>query len=174
MNARVDDLKGHKKSEAKRLWKEFKKTSHASVTNCPDSNMLAGYIDHRLSKEESKAVEAHIAGCDPCLESLLLIKKETLTVSRPLPEGELEPIFDLVTGKTSLAQEIKKNLSEFFASISYNVPALAASVLVVCLAAFLIGMKTGTDIERYNKAIASELLFSFDADSYNVSEGNCR
>lgn len=46
---------------------------------CPDEEHLASYVDNLLNAKDRKAVEEHLAGCDLCLEQVILcseVKKE--------------------------------------------------------------------------------------------------
>lgn len=42
---------------------------------CPTDETMAAYVDHRLSHDARRAVEAHLARCDACLEHVVLLQQ---------------------------------------------------------------------------------------------------
>lgn len=45
------------------------------MTNCPNEEDMACYIDGLLSDDEVKQLEKHLLGCDECREIVVVTKK---------------------------------------------------------------------------------------------------
>jgi anti-sigma factor (TIGR02949 family) len=62
--------------------------------------LLSEYLDHELSAETCEEIEAHLAGCAPCIEFLNSLKRtvklchncESGEAPRPLSAGEREQL----------------------------------------------------------------------------------
>ena len=61
--------------------------------SCPDEERLADFLEGRLSEEERSQTEEHLAGCQVCLEALVIAN----TLTRGTGEVELEPVPAAVT-----------------------------------------------------------------------------
>lgn len=58
--------------------------------NCQDEQLIAAYVDGRVSPRERETVEAHLADCARCLALVgLLARKEGLDHAAPVPETTL-------------------------------------------------------------------------------------
>ncbi|RLC17076.1 MAG: hypothetical protein DRH93_18020 [Deltaproteobacteria bacterium] len=72
-------------------------------TRCPDEEILMNYLEGLLSKSEHTALENHIAGCDRCLETLVMAKSlmldKELFELKPVPEAVTKKAVSLVSGK---------------------------------------------------------------------------
>jgi Putative zinc-finger len=60
---------------------------------CPDEEKLADFLEGRLSREDRSQTEEHLAGCQGCLEALVIAN----TLTRGTSEMELEPVPAAVT-----------------------------------------------------------------------------
>lgn len=55
-------------SDGERLWAMVRREPAGGA--CPDAMDLAGYVDRRLDDARREEIEAHLAGCVPCLEAV--------------------------------------------------------------------------------------------------------
>jgi hypothetical protein len=78
--------------ERGRIWR-VEAGEFAMNGSCPDEERLADFLDGRLSEEERSQTEEHLAGCQGCLEALVIAR----TLTRGASERELEPVPAVVT-----------------------------------------------------------------------------
>jgi hypothetical protein len=78
--------------ERGRVWR-VEAREFAMNGSCPDEERLADFLDGRLSEEERSRTEEHLAGCQACLEALVIAN----TLTRGASELELEPVPAAVT-----------------------------------------------------------------------------
>ena len=57
----------------KDLWNRYKNSLSGDVSQCPDTNDLAAYIDGGLDPESRESIEAHLNRCPECLDAILEI-----------------------------------------------------------------------------------------------------
>lgn len=74
-------------------------------TACPDEEIIADYIEGRLSENDRASVEAHLSDCEQCLEILLTVRE----ITGPKEKPALEPVPDKIT--QAAVQQIKKQTS---------------------------------------------------------------
>ncbi len=60
---------------------------------CPDDEVLADYMEGRLSAEKRLILEAHLSDCDVCIENLVIGK----SVARNMEQFELESVPHYIT-----------------------------------------------------------------------------
>lgn len=85
--------------------------------DCPDDEMLAGYLDGGLSDAERSDIETHLSSCDSCLEGIIITKDLTRGASgsetEPVPESVTQSAVDLINEETvsnrfSIAERIER------------------------------------------------------------------
>ena len=73
---------------------------------CPDEEILMNYLEDRLSKNEHTALENHIAGCERCLDTLIMVNNLMLNKEefelRPVPEAVTKKAVSMVSGKITV------------------------------------------------------------------------
>ena len=52
----------------------------ALAYECPEIELLAAYIDHKISAEARERVESHLADCSLCRETIALALKSRIAV----------------------------------------------------------------------------------------------
>lgn len=65
----------------------------------PDEEMLAGFLEGRLSDKDSRQVKEHLINCDSCLEAFLLNLKLKTPETKEVPQDLLERVKGLLTAK---------------------------------------------------------------------------
>ena len=59
-------------SDDRRLWEQFRLAQRAETPgDCPGMLDLAAYVDGRLDESHGDAVEAHLAACPACLQTVI-------------------------------------------------------------------------------------------------------
>ena len=75
-------------------------------TKCPDEEMLADYLEGRLSEGEKSQMEKHISDCEICFQAAIigkdLIKGEVLPDLESVPEDVTQAAVRLVRGRGSI------------------------------------------------------------------------
>jgi hypothetical protein len=126
------------------------------ITQCPDESELLAYAEKRLSPKRRAVLEAHMADCDDCRESLVLFARISgegienvealdMSTSGDLVHRQTEKIFSLIARDEAeqtasgirqqrLKEErVKPERSGFFAS--YAQLAFAATLVIVAAVA---------------------------------------
>jgi hypothetical protein len=80
------------RSERGRIWR-VQAREFAMNGSCPDEERLADFLEGRLSDEERSQTEEHLAGCQACLEALVI----ATTLTQGTSGVELEPVPAAVT-----------------------------------------------------------------------------
>ncbi len=150
---------GNHGMEPRKLWHKCL-IRDRDFKECPDLKVLAAYLDHRLSENESEAVEAHLLYCDECLDALVGVREALNGSEDSISEARMRRIFDLVPESKGILHHIRDILSDLFALPVLPRPLAAACILLICLAGFFAGMKTGMDEKIYYSTMAVELQFS--------------
>lgn len=92
-------------SMIRQIFKE-KKASKAPF-QCPDAEMLAGYLDKTLSEDKRNSVEGHLVSCDSCLSQVVCC-----ATARPVAQKSRlrKNSFDIVIRCCGKALELVENL----------------------------------------------------------------
>ncbi len=148
--------------EIKEIWGKCRITG-GSCGHCPDSDLLAAYLDHRLSGSQAEEVERHLLKCPSCLETSLVIRQVLDAPEEDALSGsELQQLFDLVPQRPGLWRKILEQIAERLSSMAVPAPAFALSIFLVCGFGFYTGMQTWLKQEFFHEQIAAELDFFFD------------
>lgn len=89
--------------------------------SCPDEEMIADYLEGRLSAEDKEAMDAHFSECELCLEELVTAGKAIRdeAESSPVPSGVTETAVRLVVKRATRVAE--KNLKESIAGYAEKI-----------------------------------------------------
>lgn len=101
---------------------------------CPDDEMLAAYLDGKLSKADVTRLETHMAGCDQCVELLAAIAPGLEMVQHPAPVEVRGPDvvpFPVPAPVVDVESARPRRLTRWLAPI-------AASLIVVIGGAFVV------------------------------------
>jgi hypothetical protein len=98
--------------------------------SCPGEEMIADYLEDRLSAEDKEAVDAHLSECELCLEELVIAGKAMKdTAEAPaVPLGVTEAAVRLVAKQTTGAAEksLKESIATYMEKVSdyvrYSLP----------------------------------------------------
>ena len=78
-------------------------------TLCPDEEVLMNYLEDRLSEREHSTLEKHIAGCDRCLDTLVMTNNLMSDPDnfglKPVPEAVTSKAVRMVSGKITIWPE---------------------------------------------------------------------
>ncbi len=152
----------NQEDEIKRIWQRCRLPEGAKKA-CPDTDILAAYVDHRLSGRESELLERHLLECPSCFDAVVLIRD---VMERPEKEAlsneEMRRLFDLVPPGRNRGRQMLDALTGFLSSRLIPVPAFALSVFLICGLGFYAGMETRFDQDLYQEQISAELGFFFD------------
>jgi anti-sigma factor RsiW len=148
--------------EIKKIWEKCHITEGAHE-KCPDIDILAAYLDHRLSDNKSEVVERHLLQCSSCLNAALIIRE---AIDRPkedaLTDQEVQQLFDLMPRSPGSWRQILERIAGLLASRVVPAPVFALSVFLMCGIGFYAGMQTRVEQDLFHNQIAAELNFFFD------------
>lgn len=84
--------------------------------SCPGEEIIADYLEGRLSAEDKEAMDVHLSECQLCLEELVIAGKAIRDAAEapPVPSGVTEAAVRLVAGRTTGVAE--KGLKESIAT----------------------------------------------------------
>ena len=152
----------HCTRETKKMWQSCR-ISRRDCSKCPEPELLAGYLDHRLSESRAEEVERHLLQCPSCFESSLVIQQAMDTYQHEaLDEAQLQQLYALVPEKPGLLRRAINQMAERLASMVVPAPAFALSILLVCGLGFYAGMETWAKQDLFQTQVAAELDFFFD------------
>ena len=88
-------------------------------TPCPDEEILAGYLEKRLSGRERSEMEEHLAGCDICLQEVVVagsvVRGGDGLKLNPAPSGVTRSPVRLVSDRSPVSSgSPKRKLKRFF------------------------------------------------------------
>ena len=90
--------------------------------SCPDEEIIADYLEGRLSAEDKEAMEAHLSECELCLEELVIAGKAIRDAAElpAVPSGVTEAAVRLVAMRTTGVAEkgLKESIAAFAEKIS--------------------------------------------------------
>jgi len=91
--------------------------------SCPDEEMIADYLEGRLSVEDKDGLDAHLSECELCLEELVISAKalRNAAESPPVPSSVTESAVRLVKGRSAVVA--KKSLRESVADCAEKISA---------------------------------------------------
>ncbi|MDM8523360.1 zf-HC2 domain-containing protein [Desulfococcaceae bacterium HSG8] len=140
---------------------------------CPDDEMLADYMEGRVSAEKRLEMEAHLSNCDSCLEVFLANKSLARDIGRfeaqPAPNQVTQAAVYLVTELNVSPYELFRNsagkavrdmfskLSDYLTPDTFNRPALmpirgdGKTVSEDCVKKRFKGMDAEIEIEKTGK-----------------------
>ena len=152
-------------SKDKDIWDRFKSpTSEGNETTCPNTNVLASYLEGKASKNEIQLMEVHLAQCRACLDTLaelrILLKEESKTPSREI----IEDAKNLVSVPI-IKHPVWLNSSYFYIR---NIASYAAAAVILLFFSVL-GIKLGKDTFNSHRNISmtyvSEISFGLNDDT---------
>jgi len=73
-------------------YRKWKKDSVRAEDDHPDEEILACFLENKLSEEESEPVCAHLIACRPCLEAVVVQSGLKVSEIEELPGGLLERV----------------------------------------------------------------------------------
>ncbi len=136
----------------------------AQEGKCPDTEVLAAYLDQRLSADEARRVEAHLAQCDGCLDTLLAVHHalEESAENSCLDQRRLQEAMELVPGTPHLFDGICRRIESFLHELFVPAPVFAVLLIAACSMGFYAGMYAGIDRQICQRVVSAELHFFFD------------
>jgi hypothetical protein len=99
----------------------------AAQANCPDTETLAAYHERNLSLEEMAQWKEHIAACETCQETLVLVETTENQLAEDWKERKL-PVFEAASIQAAHAGEMSKRSAKAAAS---GEPQAAASPVAI-------------------------------------------
>ena len=98
--------------------------------SCPDEEIIADYLEGRLSAEAKEAMDAHLSECELCLEELVTAGKAIRDAAElpAVPSGVTEAAVRLVARRTTGVAEkgLKESIAAYVEKISdyfrYSLP----------------------------------------------------
>ncbi len=148
--------------EINNIWEKCRITG-GSCGHCPDHDLLAAYLDHRLSGSQAEEVERHLLKCPSCLETSLAVRQALDAPGEDaLSCSVLQQLFDLVPQQSGLWKKILDKFAACLSSMVVPAPAFALSIFLVCGFGFYAGMQTWLKQDFFHEQIAAELDFFFD------------
>jgi hypothetical protein len=98
--------------------------------SCPGEEIIADYLEGRLSAEDKEAMDAHLSECELCLEELVIAGKALRDAAEapPVPLAVTETAVRLVAGRAPGAAErsLKDSIAAYAEKISdyvrYSLP----------------------------------------------------
>ena len=106
--------------------------------SCPDEEMLADYLEDRLSDDERLEMEEHLSACDDCLDELVVAERfnrcEKEYESDSVPSRTTQAAVHLITGHdeaacVSLGERFKEYVKEISSKIADMFPVFPAGQL---------------------------------------------
>jgi hypothetical protein len=94
---------------------------------CPEEEILADYLEKRLSDEERSRLETCLSECDECLEELLVAKNliqnngliEFRPVSKPITEGAIHLLADRISApRRSVKDTIVQTITHWWSQMA--------------------------------------------------------
>ncbi len=163
MNDAMNKSSNHKKDEIKKIWQRCRLPKGQKGV-CPDEELLAAYLDHRLSGDQLESMERHLLQCDSCFSTVLFMREalDSNETADALSQKEIQQLFDLVPRDSHPGKGILDRLSRFLSLRLVSAPAFALSMILICGLGFYAGMQTRMDQDFYHKQVAAELSFFFD------------
>ena len=90
--------------------------------SCPDEEIIADYLEGRLSAEDKEAMDVHLSECQLCLEELVIAGKAIRDAAElhAVPSGVTEGAVRLVARRTTGVAEkgLKESIAAFAEKIS--------------------------------------------------------
>ncbi len=90
--------------------------------SCPDEEIIADYLEDRLSAEDKEAMDAHLSECELCLEELVIAGKAIRDAAElpAVPSGVTEAAVRLVARRTrGVAKKgVKESIAAYAEKIS--------------------------------------------------------
>ncbi|MBC2715898.1 MAG: zf-HC2 domain-containing protein [Desulfobacteraceae bacterium] len=144
----MNNFDKHKDSDSF-LWERYKTAGLKKPVQCPGDFELAAFIEGSLSAAQKASIEAHLAVCADCLDTVIEIRMQETEEKAAARE------------RTKASWTRWKHLVYDF-SFSWITPAVA-TILVIVFAAHL-GIRTFSNQTRMHAAVSSSLSIS-DEDS---------
>lgn len=116
---------------------------------CPDRQMISVFIDGELPSPWKEKMESHLAGCTSCEKYMENFKrifapvKEAATEEKALMEAAKDRVWQNMAGSLKTRKRIVAKPCTFAGiwrrKVSVSLPAAAAAMILVVMAAFLAG-----------------------------------
>lgn len=151
----------------KDLWQQYRNASHRyRATACLDINTQAAYIEGNISAPQLSVMEAHLAFCSTCLETVMVARTQLAEPSLPAPEHLI------LQAKALVPQADKKHRVVFpwhdwlawllLPRKTVEWASVAAAVAVAGVCGFAIGQDMYVNSRTINLLVSSELSFNLD------------
>lgn len=142
----MNDFNRHKDSDGS-LWKRYKRAALKKPDQCPDDIELAAFIEGSLPPAQKAGIEAHLAVCEDCLDTVIEIRMQT------------------TEKETSARERIKKSQLKwkhlvYDFSFRWLAPAVATILVIMIAAQF--GSKTFNNQSRVHVAVLSSISFDLN------------
>ncbi len=156
MNSKENHCEQRRKE--KDLWTHCRVRA-AAADRCPEADLLAAYLDHRLSQTEKHDIEAHLVTCPSCLDTIVFLGQIDEDLLSPVAEKDLRAACHLVAPDVSPRAGIRRRIARWLFPLPLQ-PVFAPVLLIaVCMAGFYLGNRTGADQLFVRHAMAAELQF---------------
>jgi len=90
--------------------------------SCPDEEIIADYLEDRLSAEDKESIDAHLSECELCLEELVIAGKAIKDAAElpAVPSGVTEAAVRLVARRTTgvAKKGVKESIAAYAEKIS--------------------------------------------------------
>jgi anti-sigma factor RsiW len=55
------------------------------VDSCPDTELLAAYVDENVTEKERRLIDAHLVDCERCLDVVAFVIASKVAIPDPMP-----------------------------------------------------------------------------------------
>lgn len=160
-----------------RLWRAYAPGDSAAAGSCPEAVDLASYIDGRLDVEKAAAMEAHLAACESCLETVIDMRH----VASERAAGFIAPAAAAVRAK-SLVPHGAAQRDVYLAALRHWLApdwklwgrraAVAAAGLVLCITGYQIGSLSTPDlvVNNSDQLLLAEASFGLFSTAQGVDD----
>ena len=128
-------------SPLRELWARFRRGAKAPSGICPDPNVLAAYLDGTLPAAEAETVEAHLASCAGCLDTVTAFRSVEREAAQT-PEAVVRRAKALVAPR----------LRVVWKAVRWT--AAAASLLLACASGYVLGARSAVTRMEIDREIA--------------------
>ena len=146
------------------LWKRYRAASRRyRAIACPDANTLAAYIEGNLPVSQLPVMEAHLASCSACLETVVALRTWLKAPPLPAPERLVLRAKALVP-RADKKRRVGFQLPDWLAGwLLLRRPvqwaSVAAAVTVACILGFNIGQDMYANAHAIGVMVSAELSF---------------